>query len=153
MLSGGSKGYIGKEWVTLHHRSWCLRVSWIRLWFKLSGECWSSYVLEPTVLISVSYSAYLQIASKFYSILIASQRIVWLCILLFSEKYATKVAYPANTYLFKVNNRNTRKRYEIWTKLTIKISERHQWRRSGVFVNFEHVSQLFLMFLLLNLNK
>ena len=27
--------------------------------------------------------------------------------------------YPANIYLFKVNNRNTRKRCEIFLKLTI----------------------------------
>ena len=34
-------------------------------------------------------------------------------------------AYPANIYLFKVNNRNTTKRCEICSKL-IKISERRQ---------------------------
>ena len=28
---------------------------------------------------------------------------------------------PANIYLFKVNNRNTRKRCEIFSKLTVKI--------------------------------
>ena len=39
------------------------------------------------------------------------------------------------------------------SKLTIKTSERRQ-RRSGVFiVNFEHISQLSLVFLLLTLNK
>ena len=48
---------------------------------------------------------------------------------------------PANIYLFKLNNRNTRKRYEIRSKLTIKTPER---RRSGVFiVNFERTSHLF----------
>ena len=31
---------------------------------------------------------------------------------------------PANNYLFKTNNRNTRKRCEIGSKLTIKTSER-----------------------------
>ena len=37
-------------------------------------------------------------------------------------------------------------------KLTIKTSERHQWR-SGVFiVNFEHIPHLALLFLLLTLN-
>ena len=41
---------------------------------------------------------------------------------------------PVNVYLFKVNNRNTRERWEICSKLTIKTSERRQWRRSGVFV-------------------
>ena len=55
-------------------------------------------------------------------------------------------------YLFKVNNRNTTKRREICSKLTIKKSEQGHWRRSGVFiVNFEH--KLFLTFLLLTLNK
>ena len=57
----------------------------------------------------------------------------------------------ANIYLFKVNNRNTIKRCEISSKLTIKTPERR--RRSGVFtVNFEHISHLFLVFLL-TLNK
>ena len=38
--------------------------------------------------------------------------------------------------------------------LTIQTPERRHWRRSGVFIiNFEHISQLFLMFLLLTLNK
>ena len=39
-------------------------------------------------------------------------------------------------------------------KLKIKIPERRQRRRSGVFiVNFEHISHLFLVFLLFTLNK
>ena len=43
--------------------------------------------------------------------------------------------------MFKVNNRNTRTRCEICSKLTIKTPERRQWRRSGFFiVNFEHIS-------------
>ena len=33
---------------------------------------------------------------------------------------------PANIYLFKVNNRNTRKSCEICSKLTIKTPERRQ---------------------------
>ena len=36
-------------------------------------------------------------------------------------------SYPANIYLFKVNNRNTRKRYEISSKLIIKAPERRHW--------------------------
>ena len=39
----------------------------------------------------------------------------------------------ANIYLFKVNNRNTRKRCDICSKLTIKTSERRHRRRSDVF--------------------
>ena len=53
-----------------------------------------------------------------------------------------------NIYLFKVNNKNTREMCEIRSKLTIKTSERLHWRRSGVFiVNFEHILDLFLVFL------
>ena len=53
----------------------------------------------------------------------------------------------AGNYLFKVNNRNTRTRCEICSKLTIKTPERRHWRRSGVFiVNFEHISHLVLVF-------
>ena len=47
--------------------------------------------------------------------------------------------------MFKVNNRNTRTRCEICTKLTIKTPEQHHWHCSGVFiVNFVHISHLIL---------
>ena len=56
-------------------------------------------------------------------------------------------------YLLKVNNRNTRTRCEICAKLTIKTPERPHWPRSGVFiVNFEHISHLVVVFLLLTLD-
>ena len=45
---------------------------------------------------------------------------------------------------------NPRTRCEICSKLTIKTSERRYWRLSGVStVNFEHISHLVLVFLLL----
>ena len=44
--------------------------------------------------------------------------------------------------------------FEICSKLTIKTLERRQWRRSGVFiVNFEQISHIALLFLLLTFNK
>ena len=62
--------------------------------------------------------------------------------------------FPSGNYMFIVNNRNTRTRCEICSKLTIKIPERRHWRRSGVFiVNFEHISYLFLVFQLLTLSR
>ena len=62
--------------------------------------------------------------------------------------------YPVNISLFKVNRRNARKMCVICSKLTIKTPERRQWLCSGVFiVNFEHISQLFLVFLRLTLNS
>ena len=39
---------------------------------------------------------------------------------------------PTGNYMFKVNNRNTRTRCEICSKLAIKTPERHHWRlRAG----------------------
>ena len=38
--------------------------------------------------------------------------------------FRTAISDPANIYLFKVNNRKTRKRCEICSKLTMKIPER-----------------------------
>ena len=62
-------------------------------------------------------------------------------------------AFPCGIYLLKVNNRNTRTRCEISSKLTIKTPEQRQWRRSGVFiVNFTHISHLILMFQMLTSN-
>ena len=56
--------------------------------------------------------------------------------------------------LFKVNNKNTRKRREICSKLTIMTPERLQWRSSGVFIiNLEHIPYLFLVLLLLTLSR
>ena len=49
----------------------------------------------------------------------------------------------AGIYLFKVNNRNTRTRCEITSKLTITV----------FIVNFEHISHLVLVFTLLTLNS
>ena len=61
--------------------------------------------------------------------------------------------FPAGIYLLKFNNRNTTTRCEICSKLIIKTTEQCQWHRSGVFiVNFEHISHLLLVFLLLTLN-
>ena len=55
--------------------------------------------------------------------------------------------------MFKVNNKSTRSRCEICSRLTKKTPERRHWHRSGVsIVNFEHISDLVLVFLLLTLS-
>ena len=72
---------------------------------------------------------------------------------IFSENFRSKDHYWTFTF-FKINNRNTRKKCEICSKLTIKMPEQHYWWRSGVFiVNFEYISQLFLVFPSLTLSK
>ena len=53
------------------------------------------------------------------------------------------VAPFSRYYMSKVNNKNTRKRYEISSKLTIKTPE----------LNFKHISHLALVFLLLTLSR
>ena len=54
--------------------------------------------------------------------------------------------------MFKVKNRNTKTRYKIFSKSTIKAREKHHWRRTDVFiVKFEHTSHLVLAFLRTNL--
>ena len=51
--------------------------------------------------------------------------------------------------MFKVNNRSTRTKYGICSKLTIETTERRKLRRAGVFiVNVEHISHPVLVFLL-----
>ena len=55
---------------------------------------------------------------------------------------------PAGIYLLKVNNINTRTRFEICSKLTIKILASFWY----LYCNFEHISHLVLVFLLLALN-
>ena len=59
--------------------------------------------------------------------------------------------FQAGNYMFKVNNRNTTIRCEICSKLTIKTPEPRQWSCSGLFiVNFEHISHLVLVFILID---
>ena len=63
------------------------------------------------------------------------------------------VTVPAGIYLLKVNNRNTRARCKICSKLIIK-HQNNAWRHCGVFiVNFELISHLVLVFLMLTLNR
>ena len=60
----------------------------------------------------------------------------------------------ANIYLFKVSNRNSRKRCDICSNLTLKRSDRLQWSRCDVFINdFKHMWHLFLVLVLFAFNK
>ena len=68
----------------------------------------------------------------------------------FTKKFFSQYKF---TYS-KVNNRSTRTSCEICSKLSLKTTERRQWHRSGVFiVNFKHISNLVLVFLLLTSNN
>ena len=59
-------------------------------------------------------------------------------------KLTLKESFPANIYLFKMNNRCTRKRSKRCSKSMIKTLKGRQLRGSGVFIaNFEYISHLF----------
>ena len=60
----------------------------------------------------------------------------------------------AGINLFKVNNGNTRRMCNLSSKITIKTSAQGHWRRSDLFIiNFKQIAHIFLVFLLLTLNK
>ena len=64
-----------------------------------------------------------------------------------------KLGVPADIFLLKVKNRNTRTSFEICSELTIKTPERRNWRHSGVFIiNFEKISHFASMYFLLTLS-
>ena len=58
----------------------------------------------------------------------------------FIDNCLLNIGILAKEYILRINQRNTRKRCEICSKLTIKMPERRQWRCSGVFVDFELVN-------------
>ena len=60
--------------------------------------------------------------------------------------------YLVSIYLFKINNGNTQSLWQIYSKLTKKAPERHRWRCSGVFINFEKTSHTVVVFLLMTFN-
>ena len=65
-----------------------------------------------------------------------------------------RLSYAAHNYMFKVSNRNTRTRCEIYSKLIIKTPTQRHWRCSGVLiVEFEHLLHLPPVFLLLTLSR
>ena len=73
--------------------------------------------------------------------------------ILMTKPWAVFRNIPAGIYKLNVNNRNTRTRWEAYSKLTIKTPERRYWRHCGVFiVNFEHILHV-AVFLLLTLSR
>ena len=69
--------------------------------------------------------------------------------MLLVEYAVQETHHPSKHFYAQYQQEKHQKRYEICSKLTIKTSAQ---RRSGVFfVNFDHISLLFLVFLLLTL--
>ena len=71
-----------------------------------------------------------------------------------SNNFSKQKAHLTGNYLLKVNNINTGTRWEICSKLTINTPERRHRHLSDVFiVNFEHISHLVLVLILLTLSR
>ena len=58
---------------------------------------------------------------------------------LLSCSVVDRAGNPIGICLLKVDNRNTRARCEICSKLTWKTPDRCYWCRSGIFINFEDI--------------
>ena len=77
-----------------------------------------------------------------------------LCVHWNVTRVETFVSAIGGNKLFKVNNRPTRTRCEIFSKLIFKTPERLQCFRPGVFiVYFEQFSQIVLMFPIVDLKQ
>ena len=134
--------HINFFFLTANSRGLLLKLALCWCWYRCSPHetnfC-NSFVIKLLTTIVVDISKHfnrkftLQIFSVFWMQLRKFE--------LFNTKHDT---FPANICLFKVSNRNTRKRYEICSKQTIKTPELRQWRHSGIFtVSFEDISHLF----------
>ena len=114
-------------------------------------------MLLPLIFYLSFFSKYFKISQKTKFAVIGFPRWTIDVITIIIQKRVTHFwrlkCFLAGIYLLKVNNRNTRKKYEICSKLTTNTPERLHWNRSSVFiVNLEHTSHLILAFLLLTLN-
>ena len=68
--------------------------------------------------------------------------------------FASLSSFPAAKRMFKFNNRNTRTRCDICSKLAVKTPKRCHWRRYGVFiVNFQHIFTPCSSFFIVNLEQ
>ena len=121
-----------------------LLITWMKNLFWLCKTNWASFMLSFQRLTFPCWFFNSSLVNFKYHLTRRRELVEW---------HSVIVAFNKGIYLLKVNNRNTRTRCEICSKLTIKTPEQCQWHRSNVFVvNLKHISHLILLFLLLTLN-
>ena len=134
---------------------------WENWWYFYPGGCGKEYSFSVFLCNQLLYIVYLlyhihyYTESSLWSYLSINKLVTWNCLERTKgpKSEVTGTGMKPWTSQLKVNYMKTRKTCEMCSKLTIKTPERY-WRRSGVFIiNFEHISQLFLVFLSLTLNK
>ena len=120
-------------WTRPNYPLWRMKIISILLAVETPGKSpWSHW----SVIVSTSHK-HLKLLPLYYWLLL-------LHLIFRSVENHQKQTNPADIYLLKVNNRNTRTKSEICSKLTTKIQELRHWRRcftpccSVSIVNFEH---------------
>ena len=102
----------------------------IALIFFCFDAVWSFYYSAKTAFLRIIFWLFPQ--NESFSKKSGSMcNILWFAIYCPIHSQPTRLfdSFPAGIYLLKVNNRNTRTRCEICSKLTIKIPERRLWYR------------------------
>ena len=91
-----------------------------------------------------------------FPVFLCSGLVYWQVQFLNEEAYIAQKLFfigPTGTYLFKVNNENTRILCAICSQFAINTPERRR-HRSGVFIfNFEQIAHIFLVFPLFTLTR
>ena len=91
-----------------------------------------------------------------FPVFLCSGLVYWQVQSLNEEAYIAQKLFfidPTGTYLFKVNNENTRILCAICSQFAINTPERRR-HRSGVFIfNFEQIAHIFLVFPLFTLTR
>ena len=87
-------------------------------------------------------------------ILLAEKTTLFRCVCSKLTIKTVTLFYPANIYLFKINNGNGKKRCEICSKLTIKTPKRrlsfyNPWKNEGVYRRKQRKRDVILVLLLL----
>ena len=110
-------------------------------WFKVASTTWIATHLSFGIIFQASNlslpqqdltmfikPALVQVIAKTNNALVSNNtwRTHFMLILCFYNSWRHQKFSPANIYLFKVNNRNTRTNWEIYLKLRIKTPERRQ---------------------------
>ena len=112
----------------------------------------SSFYFIFSILYTVGYTHFLRLIPDLLGFGCNQEKWNFTIQLEVSNQYAKKLlkvnGNPASIYLLKVNNRKTRTKCEICSKLTIKTPEQFHLHHSGVFiVKFELISHLVVVFL------
>ena len=91
-----------------------------------------------------------------FPVFLCSGLVYWQVQFLNEEAYIAQKLFfidPTGTYLFKVNNENTRILCAICSQFAINTPKRRR-HRSGVFIfNFEQIAHIFLVFPLFTLTR